>query len=67
MFPHNFDQMCQRSQVSRVTLLKIKVKDSEWLSQWVSDKVAYLAVRWWLKNIFGLIWDEGFLETCEKY
>ena len=44
----------------------LKVKVSEWLSQWVSDKVTYLAVRWWLKNIFGLIWDEGFWKLVKN-
>ena len=37
-----------------------------WLNQWVSDKVTILAVRWWLKNIFGLIWDEGFWKLVKN-
>ena len=44
MSSHHSEQMSQRSQVSRIALCVSKVKVSDWLSQWVSDKVPYWAV-----------------------
>ena len=41
--PRHFDQMSQRSQVSGVALCMSKVK-VPWVSEWLSDKVTYLAV-----------------------
>ena len=69
MFPHHCDQMSQRSQVSRVALCKSKVK-VPLVSQWVSDKVTYWAVRWQLKMqefctkikiplLFPIYWGPG--------
>ena len=52
MFPHHCDQMSQRSLVSRVALWCQKTKGgsvSQWVSESVSDKVTYWAVRWQLK------------------
>ena len=45
MFPHHCDQMSQRSHVSLIS----KTKGGS-VSQWVSDKVTYWAVRWQLKT-----------------
>ena len=67
MFPHQCDQMSQRSLVSKRSLFN--VKKQKWLSHSVthsvSDKVTYWAVRWQLKKlslngvIIGIcdIWD----------
>ena len=45
MSPHHSDQMSQRSQVSRAALCMSKSKVAQSVSQSVSDKVTYWAVR----------------------